>query len=200
MQNAEVETVARAFYYTNENARGWEREPDLLKQGFRVRAHAAVTALDGFRESRESALRSKPEGSVADSVGEARMMDLLRFDPPGFVAVLTGPEHTFHIANNPYRQIVGRRRLTGRPVREALPEVEGQGFFELLDMVYDTGQHFRGKLLPFMVQRRRDRPPEEKLIDLAYEPVIDEAGQRLGILVTGRDVTTLANLLHSSEG
>lgn len=199
MHSSEVETVARAFYYTNDNARGWDREPELLKQGFRAKAHASVTALDGFRDARERAVQARLLGGSADNVGDPVTRDILRLDPPNFIAVLTGAEHVFHIANAPYRQIVGRRRLTGRPVREAFPEVEGQGFFELLDMVYETGQHFRGNLLPFKVQRRRGLPPEERLIDLAYEPVTDELGRRLGILVKGRDVTTSINAPFSSR-
>lgn len=52
---------------------------------------------------------------------------------PAFMAVVRGPEHVFELANPPYYQLVGHRDLIGKPVREALPEVEDQGYFELLD-------------------------------------------------------------------
>ena len=54
---------------------------------------------------------------------------------PGFMCVLDGPEHVFSLANAAYQRLVGKRDLVGSPVRSALPEVAGQGFFELLDRV-----------------------------------------------------------------
>jgi hypothetical protein len=74
-------------------------------------------------------------------------------------------------------------------VRDAFPEVADQGFFELLDNVFETGETFTGDLLPFKVQNRRGHPPEERLIDLVYKQIINEVGERLGILVEGRDMT-----------
>ncbi len=42
-------------------------------------------------------------------------------------ALLRGPDHVFELTNTAYNQLVSRYVL-GKPVREALPEVEGQGF------------------------------------------------------------------------
>ena len=66
---------------------------------------------------------------------------------PSFMAILTGPEHEFRIVNDAYMQLVGQRDLIGRTVRDAVPEVEGQGFFELLDQVYRTGEPIMLKVL-----------------------------------------------------
>jgi PAS domain-containing protein len=52
---------------------------------------------------------------------------------PGFMCTLRGPDHVFDLVNRAYLQLLGHRDLIGRSVREAVPEVEGQGFFELLD-------------------------------------------------------------------
>ena len=41
--------------------------------------------------------------------------------------------------------VFNRRVLLGKPVREAQPEIEGQGYFELLDSVYATGEPFTGR-------------------------------------------------------
>ena len=54
------------------------------------------------------------------------------------MVVLCGPDHVDALVNDAYRRIVGERDLTGKPMREALPELAGQGFFELLDQVYAT--------------------------------------------------------------
>ena len=58
---------------------------------------------------------------------------------PGFVAVLKGPEHVYDYVNPAYLNIAGDRQFIGKPIRDALPELAGQGFFELLDRVYRSG-------------------------------------------------------------
>ena len=84
---------------------------------------------------------------------------------PGHMAVLRGPDHVYALVNDAYRRIVGERDLIGKPVREALPEVAGQGFFERLDQVYTTGQPFVGHQMPAKVQRQPDGLPEEIFVD-----------------------------------
>src|SRR4051794_27203836 len=54
---------------------------------------------------------------------------------PAFIATLRGPDLVFELANPMFEQLVGFRGILGKPVRQALPEIEGQGFFELLDQV-----------------------------------------------------------------
>jgi PAS domain S-box-containing protein len=107
---------------------------------------------------------------------------------PGFIAILDGPQHVFEFANAAYRRLFGDREYIGKPAREAFPDVEGQGFFELLDKVYATGERFAAERTPI----RFERPGaslEERFLDFIYEPVIHETGQVTGIFVEGYDVT-----------
>lgn len=108
---------------------------------------------------------------------------------PGFMATLTGPNHIFQIANEAYTQLVGRRGLIGKPVREALPEIEGQGFFELLDQVYETGQPVSFTGAEIMLQREEHGVPERTFVDFVYQPISDPEGKTIGIFVQGHDVT-----------
>ena len=75
-------------------------------------------------------------------------------------------------------------------VREALPELEGQGFFELLDRVYATGEPFVGQSLPITIQRTPGAPPEARILDFVYQPITDADGEVSGIFVEGIDVTS----------
>ncbi|MFK5004522.1 hypothetical protein ACI4AP_28380, partial [Klebsiella pneumoniae] len=61
---------------------------------------------------------------------------------PGFVGLLSGPDHVFTYVNDAYIAIGGVRDYVGRAVRDVFPELEGQGFYELLDEVYATGKPF----------------------------------------------------------
>lgn len=108
---------------------------------------------------------------------------------PGFVAVLTGPDHVFQMHNDAYAQLIGHRDITGKPIREALPEVEGQGYFEFLDNVYATGEPHEGRASLVQLQRTPDAPLESVYLDFIYQPIRDANGAVAGIFVQGHDVT-----------
>jgi two-component sensor histidine kinase/Arc/MetJ-type ribon-helix-helix transcriptional regulator len=108
---------------------------------------------------------------------------------PGFMCVLDGPEHVFSLANAAYQRLVGKRDLVGAPVRSALPEVAGQGFFELLDRVYTSGEPFVGSQIPVKLQRDADGAAEDRFVDFLYQPITAPSGEVTGIFVEGSDVT-----------
>jgi PAS domain S-box-containing protein len=108
---------------------------------------------------------------------------------PGFMAVVRGPDHVFEMANASYQKLVGERELIGKPVREAVPEVEGQGLIELLDKVYGSGEAFSGRSVPVSLQRDPSGPREERLLDFVFQPILDGQGAVTGIFADGYDVT-----------
>ncbi len=108
---------------------------------------------------------------------------------PGFIAMLRGPDHIFELTNAAYMQLVGHRPIVGQPVRDALPEVQGQGFFELLDGVFQTGKSFVGRALPADLQRTPGGVVERRFLDLVYQPITMADGSVTGIFVEGSDVT-----------
>ncbi|KFG69523.1 PAS domain-containing protein [Microvirga sp. BSC39] len=108
---------------------------------------------------------------------------------PGFITALTQPEHRFEFVNQAFRHLFGDRDFVGKTVREAFPELEGQGFFEWLDQVYATGERFVAHHVPIRLQASPDSVAEERFLDFIYEPVRDEAGRVTGIFCEGHDVT-----------
>jgi PAS domain S-box-containing protein len=108
---------------------------------------------------------------------------------PSFSALLQGPEHRFVLTNPAYHQLIGHRDVIGLPVREAVPEVEGQGFFELLDTVFATGEPFVGKDVKIVLQRTPGGIEETRYLDFVYQPIKDESGHVTSIFVEGLDVT-----------
>ena len=129
--------------------------------------------------------------AVRRNAEERQRLEQLFADAPAFMALLTGPDHVFELANHAYMQLVGHRDVIGKPAREALPEVEGQGFFELLDRVYSTAEPFMGRQLPIALQRTPGAPTETAYIDFIYQPIFDDDGSVRGIFATGYDVTGL---------
>jgi signal transduction histidine kinase len=110
---------------------------------------------------------------------------------PAFIATLSGPEHVFELANPSYYQLVGHRDILHKTVREALPEIEGQGFFELLDEVYATGRPFVGNEVEVYVRREEGGPLEQCYVNFVYQPLLESDGEVSGIFVHGVDVTDL---------
>ncbi|AKT42762.1 PAS domain-containing hybrid sensor histidine kinase/response regulator [Chondromyces crocatus] len=113
---------------------------------------------------------------------------------PGFMCFLRGPQHVFELANKAYYQLMGHRELLGKTVRQALPDVEGQGFFELLDKVYTSGTPFIGRAMRLLVQRSPGGPFQPRFVDFIYQPIIDPDGTVTGIFVQGHDITEQKHL------
>lgn len=107
---------------------------------------------------------------------------------PGFIAILRDPEHVFEYVNEAYVRLMGERDMIGIPVRTAFPDIEGQGFFELLDEVYATGRRHLADHEPIRL-RRSPAVVEERSVAFVYEPIRDETGRVTGIFVEGHDVT-----------
>lgn len=121
---------------------------------------------------------------------------------PGFVAMLAGPDHAFELTNAAYRQLIGHRDVLGMSVRDALPEIAEQGFVDLLDQVFTTGERFVGTAFKALLQRTPNAPKEERFIDFVYQPVRSPNGEVIGIFVQGHDVTdrlTAERALRNSE-
>jgi signal transduction histidine kinase len=107
---------------------------------------------------------------------------------PAAIAVLRGPEHIFEAANHEYMRAVGMRDIVGKPIAEALPELKGQGIFELLDGVYETGVAYVGEELRLDVQDAAG-VVRALYFNFVYEPLHDAAGVVNGIFVHAVDVT-----------
>lgn len=108
---------------------------------------------------------------------------------PGFIAILGGREHVFEFVNEAYIRLAGERDYLGKPIRQAVPEVEGQGFLELLDLVLMTGERHIAHQTPVSLVRKAGADLELRYLDVVYEPILDENNKTSGIFVQGFDVT-----------
>lgn len=154
-----------------------------------------ATALDealALRQQAAQALARLNQQLTTEVRATAGQRDRLRAmfkQAPSFMALLSGPDHVFELANDAYMNLVGHQReVIGLPVRQALPEVEGQGYFEILDQVFATGQTFVGEALSVKLNRMEDGEPQERFVHLVYQPLLMD-GKVDGIFVDGYDIT-----------
>jgi PAS domain S-box-containing protein len=109
---------------------------------------------------------------------------------PAAMALLSGADHRFSFVNAAFLGLAGgksRDQILGRTMREAFPELEGQGLDKILDRVYRTGE-------PFAVAEReitlkRNDRDETVYASFSCHPMRDVDESVNGILVHAVNVT-----------
>ena len=136
-----------------------------------------------------------PARDLGDAGEQLRRLRQMFVQSPSFSALLQGPEHRFVLTNPAYQHLIGQRDVLGLTVREAVPEVERQGFIDLLDDVFASGTAYVGKDVEIILRRSPEGPAETRYLDFVYQPIKDEAGNVASIFVEGVDITDR----HASE-
>ncbi|WPB77449.1 PAS domain-containing protein [Archangium violaceum] len=142
--------------------------------------------------SAEQTARTAVEGE------RTRFQEMLMLAPAA-VSITRGPEHRFVFSNLLHRRFHGGRDMVGQPVREVLPELAGQGVFEVMERVYTTGSSYVGRARPVKVPRTPGAPTEEMFFDIAYHPQRDAAGRVEGVAIFAYDVTDLVRSRRTAE-
>ncbi|MEP7127932.1 MAG: PAS domain-containing protein, partial [Chitinophagales bacterium] len=124
---------------------------------------------------------------------QAAMVRNLLMTAPGFVCTLSGPDHVYEVVNERYQQLFGKRKIQGKPMLEALPELVGQEFDKLLDKVYNTGEPYVGIEIPITLARDEGLMPELRYFNFSYQPMYNEHDSIYSILVFGYEVTEEVN-------
>jgi signal transduction histidine kinase len=118
---------------------------------------------------------------------------------PVAIALLKGPQHVIEFANESYSTLVAHRPLIGKTVREAFPELENQGIYELLDSVYSSGLPFLADSLRIRLNRGPDGAPQDAFFKFVYQPILNGADAVEGIAIVATDVTDLSNARREAE-
>jgi PAS domain S-box-containing protein len=110
---------------------------------------------------------------------------------PNAITILYGPDFIVHHANALMLEQWGREaaQVIGRPLAKALPEIEGQGFIELLKGVYKTGERYVSMEQPALLSRHGKL--EEIYVSFVFEPFRDLDGEIQGVMAISREVTEL---------
>src|SRR5206468_1869517 len=100
---------------------------------------------------------------------------------PGFMIIMSGPEHRVEFVNEAHRRLFGSDAWIGTPIRRAFPDLSGQGFFELLDGVYDSGKAHRSGNVPVRYRAPQSGEEEVRFLDFIYAPIRDASGTVQGV-------------------
>lgn len=127
---------------------------------------------------------------------EKEFFNLFR-QSPVHIHVMKGPEHTFEFFHPLAIPFTGKD-VTGMNVRDALPFVEGQGYFEMLDSVY-----LEGKSIQLNESKATFPQPDgttrDHYFNIIYMPYRDVEGKVQGVLQFSTEVTETVELRLKSQ-
>ena len=161
-------------------------------------AIAGVLVLVQETTLRVQALAELEKARAEAELGRSRLNELFH-QAPAFIAVLRGRDFVVELSNSSYDQLVGHREIVGRPIFDALPDLRGQGFEDILVKVMDTMEPFVGREMAVKIKRTRSAPPDLCYVDFIYMPITESDGSVSGIFVHGVDVTDQVNARHEVE-
>ena len=145
----------------------------------------AGTIWEADAAERERQLRETAEAE------RGQIRELLLNAPAG-IMVTIGPEHHVTLANRQYVELIGRSsaaEILGKPIRQAIPELDDQSFFEWMDEVYRTGVPFIGKEVMARLRRSLSGEEFEIYFNFVYQPHRSADGRIDGILTHAVDIT-----------
>ncbi|MCM4158573.1 PAS domain S-box protein [Antarcticibacterium flavum] len=141
-------------------------------------------------QNREMTILSiSPDKPLATKKGALRtQISEILSNAPAMICLLKGPEHVFEVANDKYIEFIGRRDIIGKSVRKVLPEAESQGFFDLLDQVYTTGEAFVGNQVPIQLSDEHFGK-KNSFLNFVYQPTFNAKREVDGVFVHVVDAT-----------
>ncbi len=146
--------------------------------------------------------KARAEAAAGSADLENEHLRKLLMQAPAAIAMVSGPQHRWSYVNSAYLKVLGRDRpeeLLGKPIRESLPELEGQGYFELLDGVYGSGEPFRGTEMKVRLNRGPGGKAEEAYISVVYQPLRNARGMVEGVFMHAVDVTVQVEARRAIE-
>ncbi|QJW91158.1 PAS domain S-box protein [Spirosoma taeanense] len=131
----------------------------------------------------------RPEMAAQQALveSEARFRNMIMQSPLA-IGLLRGENLVIESANELILSLWGKTdTIIGQSLLTALPEIQGQGFVELLESVYQTGQPYYG--YETLARLHRNGQLEDAYFNFVYAPVRENEGAINGVMVVATEVT-----------
>lgn len=133
-------------------------------------------------------MNKKPLQTLEEVVGENQPFYTVFQQSPAIIVLLKGKDHVFEFANPLAIQYIGKgENIIGKKVKDVLPEVVDQGYIQLLDNVYTTGETFFSKGMRAIINNHGIF--KEHFFDFVYQPFKNRQGEIIGLFIHAIDVT-----------
>jgi len=121
---------------------------------------------------------------------EARLRSVISAAPAA-MGLFVGRDLIVEMPNQSFIDIVGKGPdITGKPLREVMPELENQAFLQILDEVYTTGEMYQS--FGTQVDIVQNGVMTHNFYNITYTPIFDNEGKVYAILDIAIDVTERA--------
>ncbi len=111
---------------------------------------------------------------------------------PSAIGMLKGADHVFEMANPLYLHLTGKEDVIGKTVAEVFPEIIDQGYIQMLDQVYQTGEAYTGNEMLAQVDIEGNGTLTDFYMDFVYQAYRNNNGAIKGVFFF------INNITHSS--
>lgn len=168
----------------------------------RRQVEKSAESLQALNTELEERVKSRTRDLLlaqAETLRQKQQLEDLFMQAPAAICILDGPEWVFQLVNPVYQHIFPGRDIQGKPLLEALPEMEGTVIPAILSRVYQTGETYVAIDLPLMLARHEGAPLEEIFWTFTYLARRNGEGMVDGVLVYAHDVTNQVEARRSIE-
>ncbi|MBE7177010.1 MAG: PAS domain-containing protein [Mucilaginibacter polytrichastri] len=124
---------------------------------------------------------------IEQAKSEARIRFMLA-DAPMAISIFAGRDMVVETANKAVLAAWGKTgKVVGLPLREAVPELVGQPFLDILDQVFTTGKPYYGNEV--RAELIQDGVRTEVYSNFVYQPFRDETGEVSHIMLIANIIT-----------
>jgi len=141
---------------------------------------ASWDARDKVRYGIARDVTEKKRIENAFEIERKRFYDLF-LHAPSSMGILIGPEHVYQTVNSLYLQLIGKTDIIGKTVKEVLPEIENQGFIQLLDNVYTTGETYKANEMLVQLKQAGNSETVDLYLNFLYQAYRNSEGRIEGI-------------------
>ncbi|WP_162903160.1 ATP-binding protein [Taibaiella koreensis] len=168
------------------------------KAGEEAKMEGLETGADDYLvkpfSAKELLIKVRSQISIArarNHTGE--LLRQLFINAPMAITILRGPQFIIELANELVLRIWDRQleEVLFKPLMEAMPELEGQGFDLLLQRVYYTGERYVTNEKEIAIKRKGKL--DKLFVKFIYEPLHEPDGSISGVIVLAHEITDLVN-------
>jgi signal transduction histidine kinase/ActR/RegA family two-component response regulator len=118
---------------------------------------------------------------------------------PAAIAILSGPELRFELANPRFEEMVGHTNLAGRPGRESIPGRAARATWDILEEVHRTGEPFLGDEFPSLWGLSGGGSSTGRFFNFVVQPTKRATGEIDSVMIHAVEITDSVAARRRSE-
>jgi PAS domain S-box-containing protein len=179
IRHGREETIFVTFVYTSVT----DKDGNVIK--------VAVWVLENTKQVNE---RQKTEAARNAFKQERDRFKGFFMQAPAGICMLDGPNLVYELVNADYQQLFPGRALLGKPLLEAVPEIEGSAIWDILHEVYLTGKTYEGNELLIPLARTTGAPVDDRYFNFTCQAMKSDDGSIDGIMVFVKEITEMVRV------